>query len=163
MAFVIMGLFLWPEYQDLREAMIEAEIKDTDWQNMLNYSRSMDKMIEILNEEYEEEVKKMDDGIPDDHYIPSLFSEIRNASRASGIRVENIGSFSTRNHSEKDGITEIEISFAVRGDYLNFKNFLLRLENSARIKSIRGIRIDRIAGEDFDTLESNLTLITHSY
>lgn len=160
-AVAILMILTWPEYQALQDSMAEAQVKETDLQNMVNYHQAMEGMAERLREDYDEEIKKIGDGIPDDHYVPSLFAEIRRMSYGSGVRVEGIGNFSL-SRGGGEGLREVNISFNVEGSYSNFKSFVNRINNSARIKEIQEINIQRrptTAGIEF--LNYNLTLTAY--
>ncbi len=155
-------ILTWPEYQTLQDSMAEARVKETDLQNMVNYHQAMEGMAERLREDYEEEIKKIGDGIPDDHYVPSLFAEIRRMSYGSGVRVDGIGNFSVLREGGGEDLREVEISFNVEGSYSNFKSFVNQINNSARIKEIQEINIQRrpaTAGIEF--LNCNLTLTAY--
>ncbi len=162
-SFLLMGLVIWPEYQDLREAMVKAEIKEIDLQNMINYNQTMEAMAGALKIDYRGEVRKFEDGIPNDHYVPSLFAEIRRASYRTGVRVSGIGDFSTRAHPDRVEIKMTEINFSIEGAYSNFKNFIRELKSSARIMNVREITMGRGSGERGEPLDYRVTVRVYSY
>lgn len=162
-SFALMGLVIWPEYKDLREAMIEAEIKEIDLQNMINYNQTMAAMADSLMTDYRDATKKLYNGVPNDHYVPSLFAEIRRASYRTGVRVKGIGDFSVSDHPEKKEIKITEVEFEVEGAYLNFKNFIKAINNSARIMEISTMHMERGPGDKGEPLDYRITLKAYSY
>ncbi len=164
-SFLIMFFLSWPEYQGLREAMLESEIKTADLENMKNYNQIISNLYQKLKIDHREDVQKIKDGVPDDHYAPSLFAEIRRISYKTGVRVERLGDFSVRNHRNRAGIKEIEISFRVEGSYQNFKNFLSKINESARMMTIESLRIESSSTPEDrrSLLEYNVTIKTYSY
>ncbi len=164
-SFLIMFFLSWSEYQDLRQAMLESEIKNEDLNNMRIYNQLLEDLSGKLKDDYRNDLKKIIDGVPDDHYAPSLFSEIRRISYKTGVRVGRLGSFSVRNHSSRSDIREIEINFQVEGAYSNFKTFLSEIGKSARMMTIKQVRIEgRSSLEKRETLlEYSITIKTYSY
>ena len=156
-------LFIWPEYQELRESMARAEVKEQDLENLTSYIDALNEMSARISSDYESDIEKMKDGIPDDHYIPSLFSELRRVSHSTGVRIERLGDFSQSEIEERAGLNEIEVSFTVQGGYSNFKNFILELEKNARIINLEAINIESTGSEDSRSLEYRVTILTYSY
>lgn len=161
---VLMVFFAWPEYTELREAMKIAEVRETDLENFRNYHQTIEAMMGELETDYRQDVQKMQDGIPDDHYIPSLFAELRRISYRTGVRIDGFGEFSEVQFLELPEINGVEVSFNAEGAYPNFKNFISELESSARIINITNLRIERTRGQDVDqTLNYSVRLLTYSY
>ncbi|MGM0438982.1 MAG: type 4a pilus biogenesis protein PilO [Patescibacteria group bacterium] len=164
--FVSLGTMIfaiWPEYQDLRESMITADAKEQDLENMIAYNQSLKTMINSFNNGYNDKIKKINSGVPEDHYVPSLFSEIRRISYKTGVRIEGVGDFSVAELSDKPNIKEIEINFNLEGDYPNFKSFISELESSTRIISIKNLNIENSRQEESHLLNYAVTLLTYSY
>ncbi len=164
-SFSIMAFAIWPEYQDLRESIVRADVEEENLSNIINYNQTLEGITADLQNNYIEEMKKMESGIPDDHYVPSLFAEIRRASYRTGVRIEGMGDFSLNEFEERPQLIETEISFQVEGSYSNFKNFVEELKTNARIMSIESIRIDKrgTTSQDLQPLEYSVTILTYSY
>lgn len=163
-SFALIIFAIWPEYQDLRESMVEVEVKEEELNNIINYSQSIDEMTKALNSEYEEDYQKLKNGVPNDHYVPSLLSEIKDFSYQTGVRINNIGEFSQSDFSDIEDVQKIELELGVEGSYSNFKNFILSLKESARIIGFKSLSIKKKSSEDEEsTLEYSLKLITYSY
>ncbi len=165
-SFAVMFFITWPEYQELRDFIAKAEVKETDLERMIDYNQSLDQMIARLNDDYEKDIKKIEDGVPDDHYVPSLFSEIKKSAQESGVKVENLTDFSEVDYEEKAKISQTEIDLQVEGGYSNFKLFINKLKNSARIITFKEITISkspRATGEEANLLEYNLKIGVFSY
>jgi len=162
-AILILLLVTWPEYRDLRTSMVEIEIRREERENLINHHQALDEISEKLLKNYKEKMTKLEDGIPDDHYAPSLFVELREISHRSGVRIGSLGDFSFREDEER-GISEVEISLSVEGGYSNFKNFVSRLERSARIMNIKDISITRVGEIDVvRPMDYSLTFTAYSY
>ena len=163
-SIVLMVFFTWPEYTELREAMNIAEVKESDLENFRDYHQTIEAMITNLENDYSDDVKKMKDGVPDDHYIPSLFAELRRTSYRTGVRIEGIGDFDGVDFMDLPEIKAIEVSFNIEGSYPNFKNFISELENNARIISIENLTMDRSGDREYaQPLTYSVTLLTYSY
>lgn len=155
----------WPEYQDLREAMAYVDVKEDDLQNMINYNQTMEAMVTSLETDYKEQTEKIEKAIPDDHYMPSFFSELRRISYRTGVRIESLGEFSQASLEEREKIQEIETTFEVKGSYSNFKNFIDALQRSARVVEVESISIEGVS-EDMDeqaSLTYNIQILTYSH
>lgn len=165
-AFAILFFATWPGYQDLRDYIAKSEVREKDLERMIDYNQGLDEMIKKLDNNYQDKIKKIEDGVPNDHYVPSLFSEIEDISLDTGVKVENLSDFSEREYEPKAKIEKVEIELQVVGSYRNFKEFMTRLKNSARIISVKEVVINKPTNfeeEGSSTLEYNLTVTTYSY
>lgn len=163
-SIALMFFGIWPEYTELRESMELADVKEADLENFREYHQTIEAMMTNLETDYADDLQKMQDGVPDDHYVPSFFAELRRASYRTGVQIESIGDFDEVEFMELPEIEAVEISFAVEGAYPNFKNFISELESSARIISVQNINMER-AGErqEAQPLNYSVTLLTYSY
>ncbi len=141
-------LIILPEQQNLRTIIVDADVVELDIENINRHERIVNEMAKRITTDYKEGIEKAKGGVPDDHYTPSFFSELRRASYRTGIRIETLGDFSNREHPHIEGIVETEISFQAEGSYRNFKNFIQELERFARVANITEIAIDGDATED---------------
>ncbi len=160
-SIALMFFGIWPEYSELREHMELADVKEQDLENFREYHQTIEAMMTNLETDYADELQKMKDGVPDDHYVPSFFAELRRTSYRTGLRIESIGDFTETEFTELPEVEAIEISFSAEGAYPNFKNFISELENSARIISVQNVSMDN-AGEG-QPLNYSITLLTYSY
>ncbi len=157
-------MFVWPEYEDLRETMVEAETTETELDNLVNFHDSMDEMVWKFEDEYSEEIKIIEDGVPEDHYAPSFFKLIDDTAENTGIRIESLGSFDINSADGPRDLSEVEISLSAEGGYANFKNFISRLSNKARLISINNLAIETRREDDEETLlpiQYNLDLVIY--
>jgi Tfp pilus assembly protein PilO len=123
-------------------------------------------MITKLDTEHKKDIKKIEDGVPDDHYIPSLFSEIKKIAQETGVKVENLTDFSESEYEKKASIGQTEIDLQVEGGYSNFKLFLEKLKKSARIITFKEIIIKKPSAADEEKtsiLEYSLKIGVFSY
>lgn len=163
-SFGLMFFAVWPEYTQLRQYIDQEKIKEKDLENMISYNQSLKGMVNGLQGDYKEKIKEVKSGIPNDHYIPSLLSEIKDLSYETGVKIINVGDFSINEYSAGENIKQVEIEIQVQGSYPNFKNFILRLENSIRIISVNSIRIEKSSrSSEEGVLESRLILRTYLY
>lgn len=163
-SFATMMFAIWPDYQELRSLIAEAESKEEDLNNIISYSQNIDEMVEALNGKYRNDFQKLKDGVPADHYVPSLLSKIKETSYKTGIRVNKIGDFEQANFEEINEIKKIEINLELEGPYNNFKNFIFNLKRSARVIGFESLTIrKKKESKEDEILEYNLKLITYSY
>ena len=153
----------WPEYQELRESMAYADVKEEDLQNMINYNQTLESIVSRIENDYEDQFNKVKESIPDDHYMPSFFAELRRISYRTGVRVESLGNFSVGQGDRE--INEIETSLNVQGDYSNFKSFIKALERSGRIIEVESVSIEGASTDpdERSILRYNVQILTYSY
>ncbi|GEM_PF-6228567 len=161
-----LGIFFgltWQEYQELKNNLATSRVRQTDIDNKINYSLGMEEITRTLKRDYEQEDEKLAASLPDDHYVPSLLSNMEDISRASGMAIDHFGGFDVHEYEEAPHLNRIELDIALQGGYENFKYFTSGLESLSRTVSLREIRIERTQAENGAALDYSIIIDTFSY
>lgn len=155
-----LGFFLlWPQYQKFSDERWHVKEKEAERNNQEEYFAHVESLSKDLKG-YGEQTSKILSALPSNPDVPALLNFIANASSQNGMNLEKITSFSTSSvdqakktsetSSEKEAVTvskakEISINFNIRGDYINFKNFISTLERNTRIIEVDSISLKKEA------------------
>ena len=137
LAAVSIGL-LWPSFEKLKT--VSSKIKETtkDLQDLEEYLSHL-KNISSQIQQFSPQLSKIDQALMDDSYLPNIFDFIQKTAAGSGVNLEQIKTGKTATLKDRKNIEEREITLTVSGSYSNFKNFLIAMENNARIIEINNI------------------------
>lgn len=184
-ASVLGVLVLSPKYHDLEDIQFRLEEKKIELQSKEKYFSRLREISSEL-ENYQDSILKINSAIPQNPFLPSLYDFIQNKISESGLVLEEINleviGKKTLNEEKKEiseiknlwqvpvkeikpddkRIKEILINLSIFGNYSNFKNFLSKLEKTARLIEIKSINLfsPKEQGKPF---EFKLIIITHSY
>jgi Tfp pilus assembly protein PilO len=129
---------LLPKFQELKDLNKRIEEK----RNEIKYREEyFAKLTEVKNEleKYKEELSKIDSALPNDSFLPTLFSYLQKTIPQSGLVLKDLGSFTVSPSEKYPDIKEITLNLGVSGPYSSFKNFLSTLEKSTRMIEIESI------------------------
>lgn len=136
--FLVGGYFLWiPKYQEFRNNKTIFDNKDEEIRVKKEYLRELNgHLVDVL--EHEEELLLMEEGVPYDYSLPTLYSFIRNLASVNGVYLEEI-SYEKVIDKKIDAPKKIELSFNVSSEYPSFKNFILKLHENSRFFNIKSL------------------------
>ena len=153
------SLFTFPKYQaiDTYRNQIERTqqriiIARADAELFQRYRRK-------IEQDFKEELEKIDTSIPDDVDLLSLFNFLQEAAAHRGLRLIQIDSFST--HQVTETIKGTSITFSISGPYFHFKEFLRHLSQSARLINVQSISF--ASAEEEEDFGFSLTIKVYSY
>ena len=129
---LILGLILtWPKYQTFQTLQLNIKIKEAEFQSKQAYFSEIKEISEQL-EEHTDALGKISSALPENPSLPSLFNFLQLSAAQTGLVLGEI---------ILGGVSQGEILVTTRviGDYPDFKNFLLALENSARMIEVEGV------------------------
>lgn len=154
LALMIGLLLTWPKYQSQQILQTNVEVKTSELQSKEEYFSQVKQIAEEL-EKYSEPLAKISSALPETPSLPSLFNFLQTTASQTGLVLEEIilGGVSQG---------EVRVACQVVGSYSDFKNFLLALENSARLIEVEEISFEspEEAGELF---KFTVQIKTHSY
>ena len=154
LALVLGFTLTWPKYQAWQALRLNIEAKTTELHSQEEYFSQIKEISEELAK-YTESLNKISSALPENTSLPSLFNFLQLTASQTGLVLEEI---------TLGGVAEGEIRIACQltGSYSAFKNFLLALENSARMIEVEEISFasPEKAGESF---EFSVQIKTHSY
>ena len=152
---LILGLTLtWPKYQAFKNLQLNIKAKEAELQSKQEYFSQIKEISKQL-EEYTDSLNKISSALPETPSLPSLFNFLQLSASQTGLVLGEI---------ILGGVSEGEIRVTCRliGDYPSFKNFLLALENSARM-----IEVESVAFESPEKPTESFTFVvqikTYSY
>ncbi len=132
---LVLGLTLtWPKYQNLRVCRSNIEVKEAELQSKEEYFNQV-KEISQEFEDYADALAKIASALPDNPSLPSLFDFLQTSASQTGLVLEKI---------ELVGLAEgkIQVDCRLAGQYPDFKNFLIALENSARMVEVEEVNFE---------------------
>ena len=127
---LILALFL-PKYQAFKNLQLNIKAKEAELQSKQEYFSQIKEISKQL-EEYTDSFNKISSALPETPSLPSLFNFLQLSASQTGLVLGEI---------ILGGVSEGEIRVTCKliGDYPSFKNFLLALENSARMIEVEEI------------------------
>jgi Tfp pilus assembly protein PilO len=152
---LIFFLFISPKQTSLSILNSQLLQKRHEFETSDRYFQEVSKTSEKLKN-YQSEISKIDNALPEDPSIPSLFDFLQKSSSKSGLLLENIGSVS---FSEEGSLKKWTTNLELKGDYPSFKNFISNIEKSARLIKVEKISI--LSEEE--SLSFALTVSVFSY
>ncbi|MFC1663727.1 type 4a pilus biogenesis protein PilO [Patescibacteria group bacterium] len=161
--FVALALgagLLWPNYQDLKILQKKIEEKGIELQYKEEYFSELKKTSEALKE-YSQKLLKIDAALPASPDLPSLFDFLQKASSQSGLVLNEIKIVSTNSFNKDLNVQETSLFLSLSGSYSALKDFLLNLQNSARLIEVESISF--LSPEKGETFFFNLKIKIYSY
>ena len=152
---------IWPQYQDFQLKQFQIEEKNKGLQNRQEYYQELARISEELKG-YPEELSKVDSALPPEASLPSLFNVLQKKASESGLILSKVDSVSEIPSKENQDIKEYNLDIFLIGSYPALKNFLLSLENSARLVEVKEASFSSSVDEK-SPLVFKLTLKFHSY
>lgn len=164
---LVFGLLLaWPQYQNLQALNSNIENKKGELSSQETYFSQV-KEISAQLQDYSEAFSKIATALPQDPSLASLVNFLQTNAAQTGLILKKIVLGGTTTPSEnKKSLSETQLIVQVSGSYEAFKDFLLLIENSARLIEVQNLSVDTPAKELKETKESptfTLDLKTASY
>ncbi len=171
---LVIGFFLTvPKYNDFSIAIKNQKNIEINLQAKKDRIVTVDEALEKFKN-YQDELKKIDQALPDTEFLPSLdqFFKSIGAShnivlagtsgmsyvdrKKSSSEIKDLGPISQRSPRE------ITVNLSPSGKYNDFKSFLLALENSARLVDVERLSFS-ISSVDKGDISATMTVNVHSY
>ncbi len=144
-------IFVWqPEYQNVSNLRFEIRKREIELQTKEKY---FSKLEELSNElkEYKSQLAKIDTALPEEPLVADLLNFLEKTARESGLilgkiglgnitlikRIPLIGEEALPEAIQES--KEMSLIFSLSGSYPAFKNFLSKLQSSARLIRIESI------------------------
>jgi Tfp pilus assembly protein PilO len=140
--------FLWPKYiqfSDLKRAISELE-------KVLNSYQEYFKEIEdifVKIKEKENEISKIKQALPLDPQIAETFNFLQKTASETGLLLKDV-SFSVQKSEKESELGELKIQLQLSGTYPALKNFLAKVEKSARLIELENLSFSGEGKEIFD-------------
>lgn len=138
---------------NLKDKRLELEIKE-------EYLAKLDK-VKLELESHQEDFSKIELALPEDPSLPSLFNYLQKTSSESGLIFEKINPFSTSPSREVADLQETVFGIELVGSYPSLKNFILKIEKSARLIEVENISFSFKKEEDFSTFSLRIRVFSY--
>lgn len=169
---ILEGVFLWyPKLQTWLAVSEELRGKDEEVRLKEVYFADLRASSNRLTD-YQEEMTKIESGLPIDPSLPALFDFMQGVSSENGLVLESMTAGGTKKSgsaSQTESVKEIPFNIAVSGSYSAFKSFLRAIYSNARIIDIDSIGFSSPAkdeeegGGGSDLFSFNISLKTYSH
>lgn len=168
---LILGIvFLWPKYQIFQIYQKNIEEKRIELQSREAYFSQLEEIFKKF-QEYPESLTKISSALPEETSIASLFNFFQNKSAQTGLILEEIALEGINDLNPQPGepaeklkgLKEICLRLQLLGSYPAFKDFLLILEESARLIEIKSISLLHSPKEISGLLSFKVKIKTYSY
>jgi len=162
-ALVFAVVLVWPQYQKLQLLNVDIENKKAELQSQESYfSQVKETSIEL--QEYSDALFKISNALPQDPSLASLANFLQINSAQTGLILKKIVLGGTSVPTEGKGpLAETQTIIQVSGSYEAFKNFLVLIEESARLINVQNISIEIPQEESEESPTFTLELKTISY
>jgi len=162
-ALALAVLLVWPQYQKLQALNSDNENKKEDLQSRQTYFSQV-KEVSTRLQEYPDALSKISNALPKDPSLASLANFLQTNSAQTGLILKKIVLGAPAAPDENKGsLTETQIVIQVSGSYKAFKDFLLLIENSARLIEVQNISIEIPPEKSEESPTFTLNLKTISY
>ncbi len=141
MLFLTLVAVVWlliPKYKEFRETRYELGRVEAEYSSKYEYYSEISKIFSELQKN-EEGVKKIEDALPEKTKISDLMYFLQKKSSENGLIVRNLYLTKISDTGTKSKIKEIVFTIDLMGTYSSLKNFLLGVENSARLFEVNNI------------------------
>ena len=171
-AFIFGSVFCLPEFQEMRSAQSQLELKTKELEQKKSYYQEIDILSEKL-EQYPDELDVIDFALPDDFSLPFLFDFFEKIASKNGLFLKNINQTSGGRSGAVGGsaagngavssIQDSSTNLSLSGTYSSFKNFLFAIEKSARLVEVEKVSFSLPKNAAEASLDFNVTVKTNSY
>jgi Tfp pilus assembly protein PilO len=143
--FVIILLIFFlvaPEYATFGKLKTELSEKKAEYAAEYDYYAAIAKTYADL-QEHKDDVKKIDDALPQDPSLGKTVYYLQQTSKANGLILKNLflskSSKSTGEATSGSSVKDIVFSLNLTGDYASLENFIIALEKSSRLFEVTNI------------------------
>ncbi len=142
-ALLLWGLFFvaWPKWQKIGDAKAQFATKENE---IIQRIEMIDKITDFLANfpKIESEAEKALLAVPLGQEIPEVILQIDAMALQNGLVVKNIG-FSKKEDPKLAGLKALNISANLSGSYQAIKNFVLAIEQNARLMDIANLNFNQ--------------------
>lgn len=161
LSFILAVGLIHPKYQELSAVQEKARGLEIELQFREEYFKKLGNISEQLKK-YEEPLIKINSALPNSPSLPILFDWAVSQVAQVGMTLKEINVLDITFLEEIPKVQETRISLDIMGSYSSFKNFLLIIENSARMIKIESISFEAPKEEE-GAFIFNLKIKTYSY
>ncbi|MBU0546906.1 type 4a pilus biogenesis protein PilO [Patescibacteria group bacterium] len=142
---LVIGFFaIYPKYQEITLLRNQIYNKSEEFKFREEYLKELSKASAELKN-YDEQLKIIDATLPSEASLPLLFDFFQKAGSQSGMILKNI---SATKGSSPDNPKKVTISLEASGTYSSFKDFIVILENSARLINVNSVSFGKFNEEE---------------
>jgi Tfp pilus assembly protein PilO len=136
-AFLILNFLVLPQYQNWQTVSQRIGEIEKEAQSRSEYFQQIQKIAQDLKRN-SLNLKKIENALPQNPSLPQLFYFIQKVNTETGLSFQKIGKIETKENPQTK-IKETSVDIVLTGDYSALKNFLSKIETSARLIEVEKI------------------------
>jgi len=159
-SILFLTLFIWPKYLQLLELKSKVLELEKNLKSSQEYFKKIEESFSKIKEK-KEEVEKIKSALPSDPQVSETFNFLQKAASENGLLLKNISFSFVEPQESKEGfeegiegletppapvppktkLRELKIKISLSGKYGDLKNFLKKIENSARLIEVENLSL----------------------
>jgi Tfp pilus assembly protein PilO len=166
-ALAVIGFLIVPQWQQLSEAKGQLKVKKTELQQREDYFSQL-RTVARNFEALPEVLIKINNAIPDNPEFDKLINFLAVAAQQQGLVLTEISNVTVAaqesgkpNQEPQNFLRGITLSLRLTGSYPALKNFLLQVEDSARLLEVE--RLAFVPAKTAGAFQFELDLKTQAY
>ncbi|MDO8655415.1 MAG: type 4a pilus biogenesis protein PilO [bacterium] len=138
---ILVGVFLlWPNFQIFSQLQNQLKERELELKNLEAYFSQLEKLRADIASQPPERVKIIEQSLPDDPALPSLYEALSQAANQSGLALRSINSFLGAISSEQAlQFRTIDVIMETEGTYEALKEFLAATRALPRLINIKSL------------------------
>lgn len=137
-AIVVIVLGVWPSYQEFVDLKEQVKVKEVEIENRELYVKNL-REIELLLNERESDIAKLDVIIPNSSKVPLLYNLLQKISSGSGLLFREVSSSIKKEEDFSTGLNTIRVNMEIEGSYTGIKEFLILARNAERLLDVKSV------------------------
>lgn len=135
---LLMYFFVVPKYNEFKDFQVKLSKAEAEYNGKFAYYSDVSRIFREM-EDRKESLEKIENAIPAKSQLADLIYFFQQKGIESGLVVKNILLNKVSPITSESNIKEIVFSLDIMGSYQSLKNFLVSLENSARLFEVGNI------------------------
>lgn len=140
-AVLLAYFFTVPKYNDLKALELELAQKKAEFNAQYDYYSEITENFDEIKKR-KEDIKKIDDALPASANLGQAAFYLQNQAKNSGLILKSM----SLSQGVAGNVKEIIFSLNMAGDYYSLQNFIIGLEESARIFEITSVSFTSSSG-----------------
>lgn len=160
---ILVGVFLlWPNFQIFSQLQNQLQERELELKNLEAYFAQLELLREEIASQPPEKVALIEQSLPDEPSLPSLYEALSQGASQSGLALRSINSFVGGISSEQAlQFRTIEVIMDMEGTYEALKEFLADTRTLPRLINIKSLEFE--SPERGGIFKFSVTLQAYSY
>lgn len=164
---ILVGVFLlWPNFQTFSALSDQLHERELELKNLEAYFTQLEKLRDEIASQPAEKVMLIEQSLPDEPSLPSLYEVLSRKAGESGLVLRSINSFVGEISSEQlaeqtQQFRTIEVIMEMEGTYESFKEFIMNTRALPRLLAVKDLEF--ASPERGNIFKFTITLQANSY